>query len=102
MKFFTSRFGVEIRGSTSASIFDFGNDSRNILWMIWRSAASITRGLSERAMITHAQADLRKDPSIMRAVVRECDMNFGVGAQVLTPGRVRVGDRVRLLEPGSA
>lgn len=53
-------------------------------------------------MITHAQADLRKDPSIMRAVVRECDMNFGVGAQVLTPGRVRVGDRVRLLEPGSA
>ena len=52
-------------------------------------------------MITHAQADLRKDPSIMRAVVRECDMNFGVGAQVLTPGCVRVGDRVRLLEPGS-
>ena len=37
----------------------------------------------------------------MRAVVRECDMNFGVGAQVLTPGRVAIGDRVRLLDTGS-
>lgn len=50
-------------------------------------------------MITYAQAELPKEPSIMRTVVRECGMNFGVGAQVLEPGRVRVGDRVRLLDP---
>ncbi len=50
------------------------------------------------SMITHAQAGLPKDPSIMRVVVRECGMSFGVGAQVLEPGPVRVGDRVRLLD----
>ena len=48
------------------------------------------------AMITFAQGDLPGDPSIMRAVVRECGMNFGVGAQVLEPGRIRAGDEVRL------
>jgi uncharacterized protein YcbX len=49
-------------------------------------------------MITCAQAELPRDPSIMRALVRDCDMNLGVGAQVLEAGRARVGDEVRLIE----
>lgn len=51
------------------------------------------------AMVTHLQRDLPKDPGIMRGLVRELEMNFGVGVQVSLPGRVRVGDEVKLLDP---
>jgi len=49
-------------------------------------------------MTTHAQAELPKDPTIMRTMVRESKMSMGVGAQVLCAGEVAVGDEVRLIE----
>jgi len=47
-------------------------------------------------MTTCAQADLSKDPRIMRTLVRNLTQRLGVGASVIEPGEVRVGDPVEL------
>ena len=50
-------------------------------------------------MTTHAQQlqhGLPRDPALMRALVRDCGMNLGVGIQVQAPGRIRVGDEIRI------
>ncbi|MBJ19691.1 MAG: MOSC domain-containing protein [bacterium] len=49
-------------------------------------------------MTTHAQPGLPKDPTIMRTLVRDCEMNLGVGIQVQKTGRIRVGDEIRICE----
>ena len=43
-------------------------------------------------MVTHAQAELPKDPGVMRALVREAGGALGVYASVEEPGPVAVGD----------
>lgn len=48
-------------------------------------------------MTTHAQKGLPKDPAILRSIVKEADQNIGIYANVLTAGRVRVGDPVELI-----
>jgi uncharacterized protein YcbX len=47
-------------------------------------------------MTIQAQADLPKQPPIMRAMVRETDMTLGVGVSVVTAGSVRLGDPIEL------
>lgn len=54
-------------------------------------------GCPRCVMITHAFADLPRDPGLMRTVVKELDQDVGVYARVVTPGPVAVGDEVRLL-----
>jgi MOSC domain-containing protein YiiM len=52
-------------------------------------------GLAARCrMVTLAQDDLPDDLRILRHVARDPGVCFGVYADVLTPGRVRHGDRV--------
>jgi MOSC domain-containing protein len=48
-------------------------------------------------MTTHAQADLPKDPSVLRTIVRDANQNLGVYASITTGGQVFEGDRVELL-----
>ena len=45
-------------------------------------------------MTMQAQAELPKDPSILRSIVRDADQNLGIYASVVTPGEIRVGDVV--------
>jgi len=49
-------------------------------------------------MITHGFDDLPRDPGLMRTVVREADQCLGIYAEVESPGEVRVGDAVELLD----
>jgi uncharacterized protein YcbX len=48
------------------------------------------------SMITQAQDGLPKDPSVLRTVVRDAGQNAGVYASIVRPGRIAVGDEVRL------
>ncbi len=45
-------------------------------------------------MTTLPQADLPKDPGVLRTIVRDSGQNVGVYATVVRPGRVAVGDQV--------
>lgn len=49
-------------------------------------------------MTTRAFAELPRDPTIMRALVKEAGGNLGVYATVEKPGRVCAGDSVELLD----
>jgi uncharacterized protein YcbX len=47
---------------------------------------------------TRGFEDLAEDPGVMRALVRETGGNLGVYARVETPGRIRLGDPIRLCD----
>jgi uncharacterized protein len=47
-------------------------------------------------MTTLAQADLPSDPSVLRAIAQHANVQFGVYAEVVEPGRVAVGDTATL------
>jgi uncharacterized protein YcbX len=47
-------------------------------------------------MTTLRQADLPKDPGILRAAARHNEVNVGVYASVLQGGEIRRGDAIRL------
>jgi uncharacterized protein YcbX len=52
------------------------------------------------AMPMHAQADLPRDPSVLRTIVREANQCLGLYASVVEAGNVGTGDPVELV-PGS-
>jgi MOSC domain-containing protein YiiM len=47
-------------------------------------------------MLACAQDDLDQSPDILRAVAEANDMTLGVYARVREPGRIKLGDPVRL------
>ncbi len=49
------------------------------------------------AMPMHAQADLPRDPSVLRTIVREANQCLGVYASIIEPGSVGTGDPVALM-----
>lgn len=48
-------------------------------------------------MVTFAQAELPKDPQVLRWITQAAGAQLGVYADVVVPGRVRRGDRVQLV-----
>jgi hypothetical protein len=57
----------------------------------------ISRPMQRCVMTVHAQAELRRDRTILRTLVRETGQNLGVGVRVVDGGTVSVGDAVELL-----
>ncbi|HET7556775.1 MAG TPA: MOSC domain-containing protein [Rhodanobacteraceae bacterium] len=47
-------------------------------------------------MVAFAQGELPKAPEVLRHITRHAELEFGVYAQVLVPGIVRLGDPVNL------
>ena len=62
---------------------------------IGEAAIDITFSSPRCSMTTHGFDDLPKDPTIMRALVREAEGNLGVYATIRQPGEVTVGDELR-------
>ena len=50
------------------------------------------------AMPMHAQSGLRRDPSVLRTIVREADQCLGLYASVIEAGSVAVGESVDLVD----
>lgn len=48
------------------------------------------------AMAIQAQANIPKDPSILKTIVKEANQNLGVYASVIKAGEVRIGDVVEI------
>ncbi len=57
----------------------------------------LPRRIRRCSMIVHAQAELPRDRSVLRDLIRETDFALGVAAEIVTPGRIAIGDPVELL-----
>jgi uncharacterized protein YcbX len=62
-------------------------------------SVQVTGGCSRCVMTTLPQADLPKDPGILRASAEHNDVHVGVYAKVIQGGSVQRGDRVALRVP---
>jgi uncharacterized protein YcbX len=49
-------------------------------------------------MTTHPQADLPKDSSILRSIVKDANQNLGIYASVSRPGDMKLGSSVELIQ----
>jgi hypothetical protein len=47
-------------------------------------------------MTIQAQADLPRDPSVLRTIVQVAGQELGIYASVVQPGRLAVGDEVEI------
>lgn len=54
----------------------------------------VTEPTERCGMVSLAQRELAGDPRILRYIVREADLQFGVYARVIVPGTIRQGDAV--------
>lgn len=69
-------------------------DWRGGRFRVGRAVVHVTVECPRCVMVTHGFEDLPKDPSVMRALVREAGGNLGVYATVEEPGPVRTGDAI--------
>lgn len=58
----------------------------------------ITEPTVRCGMVAMAHGELPHDPSVLRHITQQADLNFGVYAEVIKPGHVAVGDAARLLD----
>lgn len=84
-------------GDTDASALFPEQEWRGQRLQIGEATLEVTVECPRCVMVTHGFEELPKDPGVMRALVRESGGNLGVYATVEAPGRVRVGDPIRLL-----
>lgn len=61
---------------------------------IGQAVLRVTSPTGRCRMTTLAQADLPADPRVLRAIAQESAQEFGVYAEVISPGRIAVGDAV--------
>jgi uncharacterized protein YcbX len=80
--------------TVSAGFVEEGWVGRHVL--VGTVVAEVTMPTSRCVMVTLPQADLPRDRSIMRALVRTTAMDLGVGLTVIEPGEIAVGDPIRL------
>jgi uncharacterized protein YcbX len=59
--------------------------------------ALVVQPMSRCVMATLPQADLPREPSIMRALVRMTGMNLGAALSIVEPGHVAEGDTIELM-----
>jgi uncharacterized protein len=48
-------------------------------------------------MTIQAQKGFPKDPSILRTIVKDANQNFGIYANVIIAGEIRIGDPVEMI-----
>jgi uncharacterized protein YcbX len=61
------------------------------------AAVEVVRPMQRCVMIVHPQAELARDRTILRTLVRETGQNLGVGLRVIEGGTIAVGDAVRMV-----
>ena len=81
---------------------DGGDPFPELAWIgrelaLGEARVSVAMECPRCVMTTHGFDDLPKDPGVMRSLVKEAGGNLGVYATVVRPGRVCVGDAVRLV-----
>jgi uncharacterized protein len=96
---------IDVRRFRPNIVVDSGAGAKGFLEFDWcgkelrigAARGQVVMPMMRCAMTTHAQRDLPKEPSIMRSLVRDAQMNFGVGVNVTSPGAVRIGDTVEIV-----
>ena len=83
---------IDVRGDTQVERLWLGKTIS-----IGKGVRLRVTGLTERcAMVGLSQPDLPEDPRMLRDITRNGGPHFGVYAEVLIPGRIDCGDRVRV------
>lgn len=94
-----ARLGADERRFRPNLVIDSEADAAGWVGRILRIGGTTLKAMrrTERCvMITMAQSDLGEEPGLLRRLGGEAPL-FGVYAEVLSPGRIRIGDGVVLL-----
>ena len=80
-----------------------GDDFPELAWVggrfkLGEAVVSVEAPCPRCVMTTHGFADLPKDPTVMRTLVRVANGDLGVYTAVEQPGRVRVGDSLKRID----
>ena len=65
-----------------------------------QAVLQVTEPTERCGMVALEQEDLPRDPRVLRHITQNADLEFGVYAEVIEPGRIEPGDEV-VLESGS-
>jgi MOSC domain-containing protein len=91
---FRPNFVVEPEGEATDGFVENDWSGRRI--RIGGATVNVEMPTARCVMTTLPQADLPKDPGVLRTIVHDAGQNVGMYASVADAGRVAVGDRVEL------